>query len=457
MESTFIMGGLYDSITVDNVMGVEIEGFTFFNTSIPYSGILSFASVLNVTECRLMDNNMAILSDQHYSPYKVSNLKVENCSLSNNRYGIKLITNCRSRILNCSIENSSFGGVILSESFNNYIVNCTINGNNIGINQYLSDNNFIENNTISFNDDHGIYLLYSNNNSYMDNQIEYNNYGFYLVGAYGNVFANNVLSNNDNGIYVSNYDSGGKKNLFYHNNFIDNAVQAYDRRLDLWDSGYPSGGNYWSDYAGADMHSGPDQDQPGSDGIGDTPYDFDNQADSYPLMVPPEYLSLEIPLNKGWNLISIPIRAFNFSLEHLLESISGKWDRVFLYDTMDTSPWKSFSIYRPESFNEIEGIDHKTGFWINITEEDATLVVDGMCLTTTSIPLYAGWNLVGYPTLIDNMTVATALWGTGADCVEICDIAEPYLIREVEPTYVMKPGEGFWIHVPVDSEWVIDW
>jgi hypothetical protein len=52
-----------------------------------------------------------------------------------------------------------------------------------------------------------------------------------------------------------------------------------------WNNGYPSGGNYWSDYNGTDFYSGPYQNVTGSDGIGDTSYVIDaNNTDDYPLM-----------------------------------------------------------------------------------------------------------------------------------------------------------------------------
>jgi len=80
----------------------------------------------------------------------------------------------------------------------------------------------------------------------------------------------------------SNYNS------IFHNNFINDAQQVISiDSVNVWDDGYPSGGNYWSDYSGIDEKNGPNQDQPGSDGIGDAPYiiEVDNR-DRYPLMIP---------------------------------------------------------------------------------------------------------------------------------------------------------------------------
>ncbi|HEV8595196.1 MAG TPA: right-handed parallel beta-helix repeat-containing protein, partial [Thermoplasmata archaeon] len=73
---------------------------------------------------------------------------------------------------------------------------------------------------------------------------------------------------------------------FHHNEFRGNEVAAQDSfgPENVWDDGYPSGGNYWSEYVGEDRFRGPNQNLPGSDGIGDTPYRIDaDSVDRYPL------------------------------------------------------------------------------------------------------------------------------------------------------------------------------
>jgi len=78
---------------------------------------------------------------------------------------------------------------------------------------------------------------------------------------------------------------------FYHNNFYHRhygmgRLDAFWNEVD-WNQSYAVGGNYWSDYVGVDLYSGPYQNETGSDGIGDTQQVFaEGAAEMYPLMGP---------------------------------------------------------------------------------------------------------------------------------------------------------------------------
>jgi parallel beta-helix repeat protein len=164
----------------------------------------------------------------------------------------------------------------------------TISGTNItdstdGILISDSSNNCVYENNIAGNAYEGIYILTSSNNTISENNITVNTGdGVYLWGSSNNTIVGNNISNNWWGV-ASYYSSN---NRIFHNNFINNPSQASsESSVDIWDDDYPSGGNYWSDYTGVDEKSGPYQDQPGSDGIGDTPYVIDaSNRDRYPFM-----------------------------------------------------------------------------------------------------------------------------------------------------------------------------
>jgi hypothetical protein len=72
-----------------------------------------------------------------------------------------------------------------------------------------------------------------------------------------------------------------------HNSLFNVSVHNNLGMSIAWDDGYPYGGNYWSQYSGVDTKSGANQNQPGADGIGDSPYDvYFSDTDEYPLMTP---------------------------------------------------------------------------------------------------------------------------------------------------------------------------
>ena len=211
-------------------------------------------------------------------------------ALSNNMQGIFLTWSSNNSIVNNSASNNGFG-IYSFSSYDNAIVNNSAIWNSRGIFLRLSYGNIVLNNNISGNvnlvmDGTGIEMLGSDRNFIISNNISDNEYGMVLQSANGNkIAANMVFSNSMTGFSVDTSSSG---NTIFHNSFIDNPMQAYDNNpSNQWDDGYPSGGNFWSEYSGVDQMSGPNQDQPGSDGLGDTPYtiDFDSQ-DRYPLMDP---------------------------------------------------------------------------------------------------------------------------------------------------------------------------
>ena len=179
--------------------------------------------------------------------YGVGNIQISDIIASENDadWGVHLVPGTHDvNITDTIIMNNSRGGLILNENQRVRVSDSVITNNDRGIALYKSSNNTISYNTITNNSDVAIYLSESNDNK------------------------------------------------FYHNNFIDNPTHVINYPstfTNTWDDGYPSGGNYWSDYSGTDDDS---------DGIGDASFIIDeNNRDNYPLIA-----------NYG-----IPIAAFTYS------------------------------------------------------------------------------------------------------------------------------------------------
>lgn len=144
----------------------------------------------------------------------------------------------------------------------------------------FSTGSFVVGNTV-INESTGIGLDWASNNTIQKNNVM-NNYigiGSSTITNNNTVIENSIIGNGY-GFLIAMYDS-----IFYHNNIINNTVQAafYSAYANSWNN--TCEGNYWSDYNGPDENG---------DGIGDTPYVVDaSNRDNYPLM------------NPYWNLADI--------------------------------------------------------------------------------------------------------------------------------------------------------
>lgn len=141
----------------------------------------------------------------------------------------------------------------------------------------------IHNNSMKYNSC-GMRIYYSNNSLFSNNSIMTQAQTIYLLDSNNNTLRNNSIHDNLIGVSLAGMSSN---NDLYHNNFINQLIEAIDLGENNWDNGFPSGGNFWDDYRGIDLNTTPSQDVPPSDGLGDTPYIIDSDSqDNYPLMAP---------------------------------------------------------------------------------------------------------------------------------------------------------------------------
>ncbi len=262
LNSNKIVGSSYCGIQITYSFNNTVSNNNILNVS---HGIQLGSSSYNKVSSNLIANgsNWAIIllySNQNTfsSNYITGNsAAVLGSNVSNNYFAENVITNNGEGL---EIGSPPKGNIV----FGNFIANNTGAGIAIGNPvdksepEYVTDANVIQANSVLNNGQIGLSLQNTN-----DNMI------------YGNNFTGNAI-----GIGIKNAAS----NLFYYNNFINNSNQtsmpSYNNRsytydsINDWDNG--SVGNFWTNYNGVDVNG---------DGIGDTPYVFDqNNVDYYPLM-----------------------------------------------------------------------------------------------------------------------------------------------------------------------------
>jgi parallel beta-helix repeat protein len=212
-------------------------------------------------------------------------------------------------ISNCTIKNNIIRdvgtGIHLNGSSNIKIINNRLYRAydmlvDKAIRLFNSSNNLIEGNRV--------YALYgisirdslSFNNTVISNDLSGTPYGIELYYCFNNIISNNTL--NDSFRAITFKDTSGNivsyhsfintdvrlfgtsdNNVFFHNNFINSSI-SNSTMSNIWDVGWPTGGNYWDAYECNDIKSGQLQDISKSDGICDIAFEIDsNNVDRYPL------------------------------------------------------------------------------------------------------------------------------------------------------------------------------
>jgi parallel beta-helix repeat protein len=250
----------------------------------------------------LENNTVGILVDSS------SNNDLRENNITGNTYGM-IFNNSTGNTASKNTAANNVVGIRLTISNHNIVSENNITSNDSGIDLQSSSNNSINRNSV-LHDNFGISLLGCSNNSLTANEVASNNNdGIVLDSSSGNKLdQNSIEANGDDGIWLANSSNNSirvnriannnhagisldssSNNDVYRNDFVNNTRQAFNDlfSVNMWDHGYPSGGNYWSDCNRTDSFRGSYQNETGSDGIVDTPYVIDeNNTDQYSLMRP---------------------------------------------------------------------------------------------------------------------------------------------------------------------------
>jgi len=371
-----------------------------------YVAIVNSANI-TVKDLNLSNNGQGLLLA--YS----TNSVVQNVTCSNNIRGVHMVLSDNNILVENNVSENAESGLLLITSSNNDIHRNDITYNKWGIQLSYSlllpargRNNIIRNNNVA-NNYEAIVLSASENNTISGNKIIKNkHYGLTLgFSSDNNIILDNVIMGNEYGIWIDR----SSHNFIYHNNFINNTIHAgvspYKSSTNTWDDGYPSGGNYWGDYQGADLKSGQNQDQLVGDGIGDIPYVIsDNNQDKYPLMSAWKKLSsinLSAPKNAVFGqtinisaglfdeeLNPIPGATINFYLveDHLLKWLGSSSTNLNGVATIDHKCLNSgaFQIHAEYLGNQLYGNATATQQLI-VTEVRSYIIVVWILIVTSVI------------------------------------------------------------------------
>ena len=142
----------------------------------------------------------------------------------------------------------------------------------------------------------------------------------------------------------------------------------------------------------------------------------------------PELVAARIPVTRGWNLLSLPVRNPTADPKIVFHRLLG--------------PFEFNPITR--SFQYASRVSSGIGYW-TYSWQDLEFIVAGEPVAGFVLPVYMGWNLIGAPYSTVPVDSIRAI-GTSILSIYGWDGSSYFVPSSLEP------GKGYWVLVPADGE-----
>jgi hypothetical protein len=147
-------------------------------------------------------------------------------------------------------------------------------------------------------------------------------------------------------------------------------------------------------------------------------------------VTPPEIIEVQLSLQAGWNMVSVPVTPANNSSSAVFPSV----DAVFAWNATG------------RSYYEPTVIEPEKGYWVAVTE-NTIITINGTPIVNWTTDIKAGWNMIG-------SVNATASIADPKDYHDGSVIPDAYwwdpLGRSYNLTTDIQAGKGYWVAATED-------
>jgi hypothetical protein len=179
-------------------------------------------------------------------------------------------------------------------------------------------------------------------------------------------------------------------------------------------------------------------------------------------VVNPAYsIPLTGKLANSWVFVSFPSATSGAIQTILNDATVGDggtiWTVAKWFNAQDKAdPWKTYRV--GSTVNDMPTLTSSMGVWLWITANsgDQKLTLNSYVANATTnvlINLYAGWNMVGYPSATARLGTATL--PAQADYVSVWQAASPYVADLAPGAVTMSHGNAYWVRVTADCTWTV--